>query len=1009
MADEMESSGESEEARPGEPSESSEPADRNPWRRSQAAATLLALALILLAAGVAGALRSASGLGIQNLQLAGSADKALEFFGDDLASRMAAEVREAIAADGRVIFAYVAAVCVAASFGFSLFVSRRARRLAGAAIPAVVLAGLCDALENAALINGMDRLAGAGPPGDADLAFRVAAIAATFKFCLLALVLPVAAVATATVLKRSFAHTFSRTAIAGRAPDLLLPWRTINSRGVPWPAESSSMAAKLEESAEDRRTARHLYGRLVPPGRAPKPPLRPDCEVGFCVSGGGIRSACFTLGILQELRRELLRARYLVSVSGGGYLAGALQLALTEQPPPGAAGAERAPISPGDAYGEGSMEEDHIRRHGDYLADGAGQWLVALWTVLRGVLASFVVISTTVASIGLALSWFYDLAPLIDRASLAAAFDAPGGGPPAYPAPLVPVQAVFPYLLGAAGLAWIASVRLLFTRPGAARSLQLLAGTLLAALAVVVLFVYAIPALMWLVTFPAAQAIETGEDLGTAGRVGAGAGGTLFFTYLGALVAIIGRGGRVAGGLWERVRGLFGGRGDAGGSPRGPAGLVQRLAVWAVLLVILASNLLVLGVSAAGGADWEPWLQIGVPATLVLIWWAVDQTWMSLHPFYRKRLASAFSVRRVRLPGGDIAARPYHFEAEDTPLAYYGRPVPGFPQVIFACAANLSGPDRTAPGRRAVSYTLSHDYIGGADVGWIPTELAQQALSGPVRADLTVQAAMAISGAAFASAMGTQSQAYQRILALSNARLGSWLPNPVYFHALARRDPAWWLPDFPRIRRLTYFYREIFGSHPEDNRLLLLTDGGHYDNLGLIELLRHRCRTIYCIDSGGDPPPFPQSLSEAITQARAELGVRVEFDQEDINALLVGSGKMPDFPDAIEPILPRLSAKAVAVGRIRYPEPFRLDCEAEASDEGTIVFAKSLITPGMPAELFAYAASKPVFPRDPTGDQWFTGAQFNAYQALGRDVGRQVLQESGDRGRALAREPGPQV
>jgi hypothetical protein len=121
------------------------------------------------------------------------------------------------------------------------------------------------------------------------------------------------------------------------------------------------------------------------------------CEgsTGVCVSGGGVRSASVTLGALQALREngELGRARYLVSVSGGGYMVGGFQLAMTRQSDDSAS-VSRA--CPSDAFDPGSPEEDHLRRHSSYIADSLGRWLEALGVLLRGVASSLVIIGLTV-------------------------------------------------------------------------------------------------------------------------------------------------------------------------------------------------------------------------------------------------------------------------------------------------------------------------------------------------------------------------------------------------------------------------------------------------------------------------------------------------------------------------------------------------------------------------------------------------------------------------------------
>jgi hypothetical protein len=40
----------------------------------------------------------------------------------------------------------------------------------------------------------------------------------------------------------------------------------------------------------------------------------------------------------------------------------------------------------------------------------------------------------------------------------------------------------------------------------------------------------------------------------------------------------------------------------------------------------------------------------------------------------------------------------------------------------------------------------------------------------------------------------------------------------------------------------------------------------------------------------------------------------------------------------------------------------------------------------MGTDLLAYAQAEENFPRDSTGDQWFSADQFDAYQSLGRYI-----------------------
>ncbi len=323
--------------------------------------------------------------------------------------------------------------------------------------------------------------------------------------------------------------------------------------------------------------------------------------------------------------------------------------------------------------------------------------------------------------------------------------------------------------------------------------------------------------------------------------------------------------------------------------------------------------------------------------------------------------------------------------------------------MIFSAAANLTGFERTPPGRHATSYTMSHDWVGGPQVGYVRTgELMEPPpgsseprrrphLAASLVRDLTVQSAIAVSGAAFASAMGRQQRAFQTLLALSNARLGTWLPNPAW---LSERSGSgdWLQPRLPRIRRLNYLLREIVGSFDAGDRLLLVTDGGHYENLGLVELLRHRCRTVYCLDASGDAPPLATTLGDAIALAREELGVTITLDNPlDI---VPGSADPLSPTDPLAALSRRLSKGVVVTGTITYPQAFQLPGEHEPRADGRLILAKTRLHADMSPDVLSYAQRHPTFPYDSTSDQWFDQGQFNAYYALGTFLGAQAAAAS---------------
>ncbi|NIJ12313.1 hypothetical protein FHU38_002657 [Saccharomonospora amisosensis] len=827
-------------------------------------------------------------------------------------------------------------------------VARRAVRLAQTATVVAVAAHVAQSLT---------LLAAAGPHRVAPWVFDLVTATAVLKYGALLPAVVVAMSAAAVLLWRCAAHP--GTELARRASHEL---RTVP----PSPLEETDPPAATDSPTTGATRWRNAY--TVPgvrPDLVSDRWARGEDTTGVCLSGGGIRAASVALGALQSMRAQLLDAHYLVSVSGGGYTAGALQQALTDAGHPAVAGTVMR--EPGSAFTEGSAELHHIRRNSSYLANTPGELLGALGRVGRGLLLSLTVLFGPAVVLGVVTGWLYARVPVTAM-------------------PLDPVSPPLPRagaVAAVAALAAAAFLLALFSHGEEARrgrSARYAAELTMLAVVVSVL-VFVVPVLLW----GSAWLLDhTDTAMGVGGSVGA-----VLLTYLTTVAAMSWRHRAVLG---RQVSGLL--RRGKGGVPAAlPKGLTQRL-----LVMITTGLLAVLWLLLFGGAattslapgDSPALVSAAVVAVAVLVLGGVfDVTSLSLHPFYRRRLARAFAVRAVRRHVDDqVVAVPYD-PAERTKLSAYGKVAPKlrFPEVVFAASANLKGESRTPPGLGAVSYTMSAEWTGGPDVGWVRTPDLERIVTSRFRRDLTVQGAVAVSGAAFASAMGRSSRWFQVLLAVSGARLGAWLPNPGFVcrarEAAARGDWAHaWLP---RARRLPYLLREVFGVHSHQDRLLHVTDGGHYDNLGLVELLRRRCTRIFCVDASNDTPPTATTLAQALTLAAQELGVRVELD-EPWRAEPGSAGS--ESSAAGGPLAARLAANPVITGTIHYPPESGL---AEKVT-GRLVVARAVLWPELPYPLLSYAAQHPEFPHDSTGDQWFDHGQFCAYTELGRHIGRQAVE-----------------
>jgi hypothetical protein len=907
---------------------------RRPLSKPVALLAVLVAVLVFAAAAIAYAVWAGDASYIVDVELAGSSDVVAGIVKNHSHTYVVA-----LYVDFGFIAGYTISTLIGAWLGSRLAFTSAARRVSTIAMYAVVVAALCDVGEDLCLLPVVRH-----PLADHD---GYATAAQAFSVTKWVLVIPAAVAAVVamgmTVWRALGVPLFDKLPERRREAAMTAAVLATRAEPVLQPLVTADVDAGPRSAWRANST--------VPPERRPE--QEQATAVGVCSSGGGIRSATVNLGALHSLRPVLAVARYLVSVSGGGYASSAMQLALQKP----------SVAQPVDVYLAGSAELDHTRRHGNYIADGAAQWAVALGSVLRGLVVNLLTLVVVVVLVGRVIAHAYAAFPhnLLQTSTW-------------------PPQHGVSWAVGVLAAVWLVLwVFGVLVEPhvprlrGALRAAS--RGAVGAALLVAVAGI-GLPLLAWASRTPPHRTVAVSTQATS-----------LVVGYLATLAAL----GRKHAPQIKTVAGRF-----AGGNKT----RLQTLIVYAGLLAIVGGLVLLFGdVLATTGpagsrSTWpghltEGWVTLIVAAPLAFFA-VVDQVRWSLHPFYKKRLATAFAVRRI-VDDGHVRAVPYDF-AEVTALSgeahQYGARVPGFPQVIFSCAAHVSGQELTPPGRHVVPWTMSGDYVGSPMIGWTHSSDVYAQVAPTLRLDLTVQAAAAISGAAIASQMGRMEAAYTKLLTISNVRLGSWLPNPSYLgRLLSDLDNGWALPRLPRRRYLATLARELFGAYPADGPLVFVTDGGHYENLGLVELLRHRCGTVYCIDASGDRPDMPSILAEAVELAYEELGVVVTLDR----------------PERLGARDGRFAQTAVVTGTIDYPD---LGPGLPAK-QGRIVVGKAVLTESMPFDVLAHADRNPLFPHESTGDQWFDHDQFDAYHALGRYIGAQMLTGFGELSDAAAAPTAP--
>lgn len=340
--------------------------------------------------------------------------------------------------------------------------------------------------------------------------------------------------------------------------------------------------------------------------------------------------------------------------------------------------------------------------------------------------------------------------------------------------------------------------------------------------------------------------------------------------------------------------------------------------------------------------------------------WIYRVNGFSLHDMYANRLTRCY-LGASRL--GDLAAEDKRVadavtgfdDADDLALGDLlvgadGNRRPLGPLPIINTALNLVGGDELAwQERKAESFTFTPIACGSKGTGY--SELKDYS-----RNPITLGEVVAISGAAVSPNMGYHSSpSVAALLSAFNARLGGWYPNPN-----AKRTKANLEPPFGSI----YFFRELFGLTTSRDKYVYLSDGGHFENLGIYELVRRRCRYILASDAGQDGAFEFLDLGNMIRKVRVDFGIRIDIDTSALRPNLQ-TGR---------------SAWHCAVGRIRYS-----DIDKEAPD-GILIYLKPSLSGDEPSDVLHYAAANPAFPHEDTVDQWFSESQFESYRALGFHV-----------------------
>ncbi|MEO8351936.1 MAG: hypothetical protein ABI680_09405 [Chthoniobacteraceae bacterium] len=544
--------------------------------------------------------------------------------------------------------------------------------------------------------------------------------------------------------------------------------------------------------------------------------------IGLALSGGGIRSATFSLGVLVALagRGLLTQCDYLSTVSGGGYLGSFLSTFLSSPSGSGNSadiglGADQLPFC---RKGGEAAALRHLRHHSKYLATGS------LWARLK--MAAAQLYGMLLNSLGIA--WVALLFVLVEQ------FLRQWPVIEGWWKPMTMWSTI------ALGLGAIAALLLLRFRGRWQRHADALV-TLPTLVLVALLTWRGLEHVhVWFHDF------QSKEHYFWCWRK------ETWFVIAGAIPVVV-----------SALTGIFG-------------RLLKRFSFLLVLLTAIAAPLFFFWIYLllyewfgapgfafqVGGFALTPWAIVGIGA--FVYFFVLDINFTSPHRLYRNKLADAYLIR----PAPKATKEKPFDDAVSVRLSDLGESAERAPYHLLNCALNVPGSaDPRMQGRLADFFLFSPRYCGSPLTGYEKTEQWETA-----DAHLDLGTAMAISGAAAAPQMGLGTiKRFSFWLALLNVRLGYWARKPGKKALLFGGAPGLW-----------FLLKEMLGTMNEKSAWLNISDGGHIENLGVYELLRRRCKYIVAIDGEQDAKMTFHALTTLQRLAFIDFGITIDVDLDDL-------------------------------------------------------------------------------------------------------------------------------
>lgn len=396
------------------------------------------------------------------------------------------------------------------------------------------------------------------------------------------------------------------------------------------------------------------------------------------------------------------------------------------------------------------------------------------------------------------------------------------------------------------------------------------------------------------------------------------------------------------------------------------------------LLAPLAAGLFVFGgfliaYELAYGMIDKEWLisaVLGMILFSLFFGWFVNLNYISIHRYYRDRLMETFMPDIFKALGNETGAAQGANTAKLSDFACRDKDAsPHSPyHIVNTNVVLVDSNKRIYSSRGGDSFILSPLYCGSNATGWCSTE---EFLGGK----MTLATAVAISGAAANPNTGvggvglTRNRLVSFVMALLNLKLGYWAEHPDPDNCLRSKH----LPN--HFHPGLYHFGNLIGwkGFREQSAFLQLSDGGHFENTGMYELIRRHTKLIIVCDGGADAEFSFSDFQTTVRRIEDDFGARVKVLDKASPDQMVPVPKEGEDDSGVYPKDAKFAKQGHMMARIMYAD----------GSEGWIIFLKTTLIDEVSFKVKGYAAQNKDFPDQSTADQFFDEVQFEAYRELG--------------------------